>query len=142
MDVLEVLDVNDMNVERIIRDRSNPFDIYDDYQFKIRYRFNKNTTRNIMNLIYQDLTRETQRHMALSPEVQVQKFLKLFIQCIPMYSYINRFPYEKKQNILKFSVGNRKIGGQEVINDCSIVPSLSTRSFHASCIRSSLCVLL
>lgn len=77
MDILEVIDIAELPVERIIRDRTNPFDLYDDNKFKLRYRFNKNTTHNIMNLLNEDLIRPTERHMALSPETQVRNVIHI-----------------------------------------------------------------
>ena len=87
-DIFEIMDVIDIHNNydehhaihrRVMRDRNNPFDIYSDVEFKLRYRFNKETVQVLINLLRDPLTRQTKRSFALSPEIQVG---------INMYSYI------------------------------------------------------
>ena len=53
--------------ERLFRDRYDPFDFYDDSEFKKRFRFTKVTTRYIITLIEMDerITRHTRRNAAI-----------------------------------------------------------------------------
>lgn len=59
MDILEFVDFNDGEDldyittfrERIIRERVNPFDHYNDNQFRKKYRFTKNFANKIVDLI-------------------------------------------------------------------------------------------
>uniref|UniRef100_A0A915I5A5 Uncharacterized protein n=1 Tax=Romanomermis culicivorax TaxID=13658 RepID=A0A915I5A5_ROMCU len=70
----DILDENRLErneIERpIVHYRTDPFDIYDNHQFWIRYRFGKEGTRHIMDMLSQNLQRPTNRCRALSPETQ------------------------------------------------------------------------
>ena len=66
--------------ERLFRDRYDPFDFYDDSEFKKRFRFTKVTTRYIITLIEMDerITRHTRRNAALPPYQQVLLCLRFY----------------------------------------------------------------
>ena len=75
MNLLDFLDnlENDIPAfdRRIIRDRNNPFDIYDDISFKRRYRFSKQGAMFIVDLLREDITMRTHKNNPVAPEIQV-----------------------------------------------------------------------
>ena len=89
IDLEEIIFINnaeykhqELHNNRIFWERNNPFDNYDNKQFKIRYRFNKVTTRNIIDMLYNNLQRATKRSAALSPEIQVRILNRYILLCI------------------------------------------------------------
>ena len=84
MEIVNFLDEIDQDpnyeyIHRVFRDRLNPFDFYNDKEFKIRYRFAKQTVAFLINMIEENLRKVTRRSHAISPENQVCFiFQKLF----------------------------------------------------------------
>ena len=60
------------------RDRSNPFEMYNDEEFRARYRFTKQTTVGIIDMLEGDLRRDTQRNAALPAMLQVLTALRFY----------------------------------------------------------------
>ncbi|KAJ3644013.1 hypothetical protein Zmor_026690 [Zophobas morio] len=63
---------------RIFRDRSDPFDRYDDIDFKQRYRFSKNSVVEILNQIGDRLDPLTNRNKALNSREQLLICLRFY----------------------------------------------------------------
>lgn len=62
--------------EWVIRDTNNPFDTFDDHDFRIRYRFSKELVINIINMASFD--HSTNRNSAISPEMQLITALRFY----------------------------------------------------------------
>ena len=71
-----VLMIRSLRRERVFRDRSNPFDIYGETEFTIRYRLSKSTAHLLIEEIRPQLQRQTRRNHAITPEEQVFAFLR------------------------------------------------------------------
>lgn len=81
MDVVELIDFADEFddshdqerdiIGRPIIDRNNPFEIYDDNKFMLRYRFKKETVLEIIKNAEGVLERATKRNNSLSVDTQV-----------------------------------------------------------------------
>ena len=52
-----------------LRDRSNPFENYDDREFRQRYRFTKETAHELINAVKDRLEKPTQRNNPLPPSL-------------------------------------------------------------------------
>lgn len=63
---------------RVFRDRSNPFDMYDERDFKLRFRLGKDTVMDILREIGPQLEHVTHRNMAISAMMQVLITLRFF----------------------------------------------------------------
>ncbi|KAJ3655893.1 hypothetical protein Zmor_015001 [Zophobas morio] len=71
-DFLELLDeVMEPRLPRIFRNRIDPFEIYNDKEFKRRYRLSKDVTNFIINEISPEISSQTDRNHALSASEQV-----------------------------------------------------------------------
>ena len=65
--------------ERVFRDRINPLDIYDDHDFKLRYRFSRVSAMYIIDEITPDLlTRYNNRLHTIPPSLQVLLALRFY----------------------------------------------------------------
>ncbi len=62
----------------VYRDRLNPFENYDNEEFIKRYRFTKQTTQDIIELISDQLQSDTQRNKAIPPFLQVLTALQFY----------------------------------------------------------------
>jgi hypothetical protein len=51
--------------------RTDPFEIYNENEFYLRYRFHKQSCREIINILYESCAKSTKRHDALTPENHV-----------------------------------------------------------------------
>uniref|UniRef100_A0A915J0P0 Uncharacterized protein n=1 Tax=Romanomermis culicivorax TaxID=13658 RepID=A0A915J0P0_ROMCU len=70
VDFIELVDnINEDQVVNIIS-RVDPFEIYNDRDFYLRYRFGKPACREIIHILYDRIKRLTNRHQALLPEIQ------------------------------------------------------------------------
>ena len=56
----------DLNRQRVIRDRSDPRDLFSDKEFKRRFRFRKTSLYSLVELIGPDLFNLTERHFTVS----------------------------------------------------------------------------
>ncbi|CAI6355703.1 unnamed protein product [Macrosiphum euphorbiae] len=63
---------------RFFRDRSNPLEDFDDFDFKSRFRLSKETFVFLLHLIGNDLRRSTNRSFAISPEIQILVTLRYY----------------------------------------------------------------
>ena len=61
---------------RTFRPRMDPFHVYDDAQFVVRYRLDKAGARYVTDLVREDITNTTQRTMAVTPEMKVAVTLR------------------------------------------------------------------
>ena len=61
----------DLGVERVFRDRSNPIELYNDEEFKCRFRLRKDSVTTIIDLVEMELQRPTYRNHAVPPVLQV-----------------------------------------------------------------------
>ena len=64
--------------ERIIRDRSNPLELFEDKEFILRFRFNKDNVYYLINLLRNDLQPLTRRNKAIPPYLQVLIALQFY----------------------------------------------------------------
>lgn len=64
--------------ERVIRDRRNPLDMYDDVELHERFRFRRHSLLELIDELRNDLQYDTNRNAALSPELQVLIALRFF----------------------------------------------------------------
>ncbi len=69
---------NVLRRERVFRDRLNPFDRYDDIDFKYRYRFSKDTVNNIIDMLEDELRSNIHRPTNISPVIQVTIALRFY----------------------------------------------------------------
>lgn len=53
--------------------RSNPFETYNDSNFRLRYRFDKETVHDLIGILYDRLKRITRRNNSVSVDIQVSK---------------------------------------------------------------------
>nr|XP_054755268.1 putative nuclease HARBI1 [Lytechinus pictus] len=68
----------EMRPERGLTDHKNPFELYDDRDYKIRYRFTKHTALYLINMLEGDLSRNTDRNNPLPVVVQVMTALRFY----------------------------------------------------------------
>ena len=72
-------DVNQvLRPERVYRDHSNPFEYYSDDEFRKRFRFTKEGTMFILNLISEELEHGTNRGHGLPPMLQLLVTLRYY----------------------------------------------------------------
>ena len=64
--------------QRLYCDRLNPFDHYDNFEFRQRFRFSKEGARFIINLVQDELKHENKRGLGLPPYLQVTDNLQFF----------------------------------------------------------------
>ena len=67
-----------MRRERIFRDRTNPLEIYDDLELIERFRFDRHTILQIIQLLQDDLESSTFRNKVISPLIKVLISLRFF----------------------------------------------------------------
>lgn len=73
------LSSNTERVQRkILRDKMNPFEMYTCEEFLLRYRFTKDTTIYLCDLLREKLTRPTQRHDPVPVEFQILSALRFY----------------------------------------------------------------
>lgn len=86
MDIIEILDLMDdvavvdelvANHPRVFT-RKDPFTVYSDAEFKLRYRFSKETVTQLISLLSDDLKRLTRRNNSLTPATQVGYIYAIF----------------------------------------------------------------
>ncbi|XP_041465700.1 putative nuclease HARBI1 [Lytechinus variegatus] len=75
---LDMVREAEMRPERGLTDRKNPFELYDDRDFKMRYRFTKHTALYLINILEEDLSRNTDRNNPLPVVVQVMTALRFY----------------------------------------------------------------
>ena len=77
---IENVDIHQPEVNRAeyLRDQSNPFEFYDGIEFQARFRFSKDTTMFICDMMREALVRPTRRHSPIPVELQVLSALRFF----------------------------------------------------------------
>lgn len=79
LQALQDLQVNaSIRRERVFRDRSNPFDVYDDLDFWMRYRFSKPSVIRIADLVRTNIQHRTNRSKPFAAEIQVLIALRFY----------------------------------------------------------------
>lgn len=80
INLLHILENNNenMEIERIFRDRANPFDAYSDEVFQNRYRFSKVSVIFLINELSENIQRPTERNKSISPELQVRNIIHTY----------------------------------------------------------------
>ena len=68
---MEVIEVFETPIRRVVRDRSNPFDVFSDEEFKYRFRFRKETVLSLMQLLSADLEHGVPRNNIFPPILQI-----------------------------------------------------------------------
>lgn len=63
---------------RQYRERRNPFELYGDTEFRLRYRLSKETAKDIVHLLLPSLEHDTARSYSLSPDLQFLCALRFF----------------------------------------------------------------
>ena len=76
--LMNVLQDAALRRERVVRDRSNPLELYDDQDIFIKYRFNREGVMFIIDLLTNELEHPTKRSHALSAPLQVFIALRLY----------------------------------------------------------------
>ena len=71
-----VLMIRALRRERVFRDRHNPFDCYDEENFRLRYKLTKSCANSLISQIRADIASPTLRSFAVSPELQTFIFLR------------------------------------------------------------------
>ena len=56
---------------RVFRDRTDPFDCYSDCEFKVRFRFSKLTTRDLIFMVHDEIQPSTMRSHAVTSSQKV-----------------------------------------------------------------------
>lgn len=79
MDYIDYIDyLLDAPIERVVRDRRDPFDIYSDGEFRERFGFSKESVLYLLDMIGPYLEHDTDRNFALSPRLQLLCGLRIF----------------------------------------------------------------
>lgn len=83
--IAAVEDINRIQLQRerriprhVLRDLHNPFEFYSDNEFRARFRFSKDSTIFICDMLRENLTRPTRRHYPVSVELQVLTALRFY----------------------------------------------------------------
>ncbi|KAF0704107.1 putative nuclease HARBI1 [Aphis craccivora] len=63
---------------RRFRDRSNPLEEYDDFDFEIRFRLSKETCMILLHMIGENIEHKTLRNFSLSAQVQILIALRYY----------------------------------------------------------------
>lgn len=71
-----VLMMRALRRERVFRDRSNPFDCYNERNFRLRYRLTMPCVKLLISRIRANIEYPTNRSSAVSPELQTFVFLR------------------------------------------------------------------
>ena len=67
-----------MRRERVFRDRTHPFDLYNDKEMYKKYRFDRDGVRQIIDILQDVLQQQTERNHALTPTQQVFVALRFY----------------------------------------------------------------
>ena len=88
MDINNISDIDDTTddeadntpaIRRYIRDRQNPFEQYDDDEFKMRFRFNKESVlHGILPKIIEGVAKINNRGLPIPPQFQLLATLRYF----------------------------------------------------------------
>lgn len=63
---------------RLIRNRNDPFEIYDDVDFKMRFRFSKQTVQNFTEIFGRNIEPRTNRNKSLDARMQILLTLRFY----------------------------------------------------------------
>ncbi|XP_062599917.1 putative nuclease HARBI1 [Saccostrea cucullata] len=73
-----ILEENKIRRNRIFRDRLNPLDAYDDAEILSRYRMTRQCLMDVIDIVRKDVSHETKRSHALTPEEQTFAALRYY----------------------------------------------------------------
>ncbi|XP_062570042.1 putative nuclease HARBI1 [Saccostrea cucullata] len=73
-----ILEENKIRKNRIFRDRLNPLDAYDDAEILSRYRMTRHCLMDVIDMVRKDVSHETKRSHALTPEEQTFAALRYY----------------------------------------------------------------
>lgn len=76
--LLALLEANTLKKQRVFRDRSHPFDLYNDKEMFKKYRFTRDGVRSIIAILDTALQPRTARNRAVPPSLQVFIALRFF----------------------------------------------------------------
>ena len=78
MEVIEVIEIFETPIRRVVRDRSNPLEVFSDEEFKCRFRFRKETVLSLMQLLSADLEHGVPRNNFIPPILQITVTLRFY----------------------------------------------------------------
>ena len=78
MDAIEVIEIIERATRRVCRDKSNPFEIHKNDEFKQRFRFHKHTVHLLLQLIISDLDIGSTRNQYIPPVLQITAALRFY----------------------------------------------------------------
>ena len=78
IEAVEVIEVVDVPTSRICRDRTNPFEAFNNEEFKQRFRFNKQTFQLLLQLLSSDLEHCSAKNNFIPPVLQLAVALRFY----------------------------------------------------------------
>ena len=78
MEVIEVIEIFETPIRRVVCDRSNPLEVFSDEEFKCRFRFRKETVLSLMQLLSADLEHGAPRNNFIPPILQIAVTLRFY----------------------------------------------------------------
>ena len=78
MEVIEVIAIFETPIRRVVGDRSNPFEVFSDEEFKYRFLFRKETVLSLMQLLSADLEHGVPRNNFIPPILQIAATLLFY----------------------------------------------------------------
>ena len=75
---MEVIEIFETPIRRVVRDRSNPFEVFSDYEFNNSFRFRKETVLSLMQLLSADLEHGVTRNNFIPPILQIADKLRFY----------------------------------------------------------------
>ena len=75
---MEVIEIFETPIRRVVRDRSNPYEDFSDEEFKNRFRFRKETVLSLMQLLSTDLEHGVSRNNFIPPILQIAATLRFY----------------------------------------------------------------
>ena len=78
IEAVEVIEVVDVPTSQICRDRTNPFEAFNNEEFKQRFRFNKQTFQLLLQLLSSDLEHCSAKNNFIPPVLQLAVALRFY----------------------------------------------------------------
>ena len=75
---IEVTEIFETPIRRVVRDRSNPFEVFCDEEFKYRFCCRKETVLSLMQLLSADLEHGVPRNNFIPPILQIAATLRFY----------------------------------------------------------------
>ena len=76
---MEVIEIFETPIRRVVRNRSNPSEVFSDEEFKYRFRFRKETVLSLMQLLSVDLEHGKPRNNFIPPILQIAATLCFYV---------------------------------------------------------------